>query len=67
MICPDELVALVAAMSIAIAKDLTIDQLNILSAVFVVLSDNLALISTQRENIENCCNSKDSNEQTKII
>lgn len=67
MICPDELVALVAAMSIAIAKDLTIDQLNILSAIFVVLSDNLALISTQRENIENCCNSKDSNEQTKII
>lgn len=67
MICPDELVALVAAMSIAIAKDLTVDQLNILSAVFVVLSDNLALISTQRENIENCCNSKDSNEQTKII
>ena len=61
MICPEELVALIATMAVGIAKDLTIDQINILSASFILLGDNLALISVQRGNIENCCNNKRSN------
>ena len=67
MICPEELVALIATMSIAISKDLSNEQLNILSAAFILLGDNLDMIAVQREVIENRCNSKQSNEQTEII
>lgn len=67
MICPEELVALIATMAVAIAKDLTIDQINILSAAFILLGDNLDLIAVQRENIENCCNNKKSKEEVNVI
>lgn len=67
MICPEELVALIATMAVGIAKDLTIDQINILSASFILLGDNLALISVQRGNIENCFNNKTPKEEVNVI
>lgn len=53
MICPDELVALVTAIAISLSKGLTIDQLNIFSAIFVQLGDTLDTIATQKTNIQN--------------
>lgn len=53
MICPDELVALVTAIAISLSKGLTIDQINIFSAIFVQLGDTLDTIATQKSNIQN--------------
>ena len=67
VICPEELVAIIATIAVGIAKDLTIDQISILSSAFVLLGDNLAVIAIQRENIENCCNMKRSKEEINVI
>lgn len=63
MICPEELVALVSALSVAIAKDLSINQLDILSAVLVQLGDTLATIAIQRNLIEECNENNEINNE----
>jgi len=55
MICAEELIVLISTIAIALAKDLSTEQIDILSAVFVQLGDTLATISLQRGIIEECC------------
>lgn len=47
--CPFELTATVGAAAAAISKNLTDEEIALLSALLVSLGDNLALILTQRE------------------
>lgn len=61
MICPEELIALISAIAVAIAKDLTIEQIDILGAALVQLGDTLVTIAVQRGRIEECCKSKETN------
>ena len=49
---PEELVALITALSIAISKDKSIDEINILSVILTQLADTLDTIATQRELLE---------------
>lgn len=58
MIGPEELAVLVNTLAITIAKDKTIPELELLSSIFVQISDTLATISIQRANIEACLESK---------
>ncbi|QSX06196.1 hypothetical protein JYG23_01655 [Sedimentibacter sp. zth1] len=53
MICPEELVAIVNALCVAIAKNLTIDELEILSTVLEQASYTFRAIVIQRINIKN--------------
>lgn len=49
---PEELVALITALSIAISKDKSIDEINLLSVILSQLADTLDTIATQRELLE---------------
>lgn len=55
MLSPNCLVSAITAAAIAIAKDKSNDELEILAAVFTQLGDTIATIVTQREICENCC------------
>ncbi|MFZ2539652.1 MAG: DUF6774 domain-containing protein [Oscillospiraceae bacterium] len=71
MICPSELAALINAASIAIAKGKTVEELNILSSIFVQIGDTLATISIQTSHIQLCCdkmnNSNNSPDKSEFI
>ena len=54
MICPEELAVMVNAVAIATAQDKSVEQIEILSAVFTQIGDTLATIATQKANIELC-------------
>lgn len=58
--CPEELVTLISTLSISIAKCRTSDEISWLSAVFVLLGDNLAAIAAQKA----CLASVDQTSQT---
>lgn len=45
---PCELVSVISSIACIIAKDKTIDELNILSVIFTQLGDTLATIATQK-------------------
>jgi hypothetical protein len=55
---PEELVALVTGIAIAISKDQTVDEINLLAVIFSQLGDTLATIATKREICENKENNK---------
>ena len=59
--CPWELTTAVDAAAAAIAKNLTDEQLALLAAVLVSLSDNLVLILAQRECEQETTDSKNTN------
>lgn len=50
----DALVILAALASVQIAQGLTGEQLELLSAFFEVLGDDLALLALRSDNSENC-------------
>lgn len=52
--CPEELAAMVNAVSLALSKGRCIEELNLLSAAFTQIGDTLATIAVQRQNICNC-------------
>lgn len=58
---PEELVVFVSAVSIAIAKDKSNEELNVLSSVFSQIGDSLGTIAAQREIIE-ASNKNDSDD-----
>lgn len=58
MIRPEELAVLVNTLAIAIADGRTIPEIELLSAVFVQISDTLAIIAIQKARIEECLESK---------
>ncbi len=45
---PCELVSIISSIACIIAKDKTVDEINILSAIFNQLGDTLATIATQK-------------------
>lgn len=47
--CPEELAAMVNAVSLAIAKNSSLNELTILSAVFTQIGDTLATIAAERQ------------------
>lgn len=55
---PEELVALVTGIAIAISKDQTVDEINLLAVILSQLGDTLATIATKREICENKENNK---------
>lgn len=70
---PEELVALTTSLAIAIAKDKSMDEINMLAAVFSQVSTTLATISVQRDILEKCAekeqeaqnkSNKDANKDT---
>jgi len=65
MICPEELAVLVNTLAISIAQDKSIEELNILGAVFMQLADTLITISVQRDNIKTCLEAKKDKENDK--
>lgn len=56
MLCPSEIATIVNAFSVAIAQGKTVEELNILSAIFTQIGDTLATIAIQTSNLENCNN-----------
>ncbi len=54
MIGPEQLAVLVNTLSIAIAKDRTIQQIELIVSILSQIADTLATISIQRANIEEC-------------
>lgn len=50
--CPEELVLFISTLAIAIAKDKSSDEVNLLSVIFSQLGDTLATIATCRGSIE---------------
>lgn len=65
MICPEELVTLITATAIGLAKGKSIEEIDILAGVFVQLGDTLATIAIQKGLIEDCCNtSNDANNKS---
>lgn len=65
MICPEELAVLINTLAISIAQDKSIEELNILGAVFMQLADTLITISVQRDNIKTCLEAKKDKENDK--
>lgn len=61
MICPSEIAALVNAISIAVSKGKSVEELNILAAIFIQIGDTLTTISTQTANIQQCCDNLKNN------
>lgn len=49
--CPEELAALAASLAIAIAKDKTTDELDLLAVLLSQISSTLATISVQKSNL----------------
>jgi serine/threonine protein phosphatase PrpC len=49
---PEELVIFISTVSIAIAKDKSEEELNVLASVFSQIGDTLATIAAQREILE---------------
>jgi hypothetical protein len=47
--CPEELVSIVTALAIAISKDKSTDEIDLLAIVFTQLSDTLITISAQKQ------------------
>ncbi len=58
MLCPNELVTLITATAISLAEGRSLEEINLLSAVFVQLGDTLATIIAQQEMINLCCQSQ---------
>ena len=50
-----DLVAAAAALSVLIAQDKTSEQIELLSAVFDMLADNLAMLALKAPSGEDCC------------
>ena len=50
-----DLVAAAAALSVLIAQGKTAEQIELLSAVFDMLADNLALLALKAPSGEDCC------------
>ncbi|SHO51421.1 DUF6774 domain-containing protein [Anaerocolumna xylanovorans] len=50
--CPEELAALAASLAIAIAKDKTTDELDLLAVLLSQISSTIATISVQKSNLE---------------
>ena len=59
--CPEELVLFISTLAIAIAKDKSTDEINLLSVIFSQLGDTLATIATCRGNMEENQEKNDSN------
>lgn len=57
--CPEDLVALVAALTIAIARETRLEDLGIYSAIFTALGDSLDIYATQCERLQDLCEEKD--------
>lgn len=53
MCCPESLAAVTTALSIAIAQGKSINELNLLSAIFNQIGETLETIVAQRECLEN--------------
>lgn len=50
--CPEELAALAASLAIALAKDKTTDELDLIAVLLSQISATLATISVQKSNLE---------------
>lgn len=64
-VSPDELVALSSIISIALAKDLTTDEVNALGNFLSSIGQNLSTIATQRE-FNEVCKGKSTDTQTPL-
>lgn len=58
--CPEELVTLVTALALAMAKEIPLEDLGIYSDIFVMLGDTLAVFISQSECLEAKCTIHDS-------
>ena len=56
-----DLVAAAAALSVLIAQGKTAEQIELLSAVFDMLADNLATLALKAPSEEDCCREEDEN------
>lgn len=61
--CPEELAALAASLAIAIAKDKTTDELDLIAVLLSQISSTLATISIQKSNLK----PKSSNEESSAV
>lgn len=52
--CPEELVAAITAVAIAIANCSTDEELPVLASAFNQLGDTIATIGAQRDRLKNC-------------
>ena len=60
MLCPEELATVTTAAAIGLAQGRSIEDLNILAAVFTQIGDVLATIAVQRGALEACCEPKET-------
>ena len=60
MLCPQEIAAIVNAAA-ALSEGRSIEELNILAAIFTQIGDTLATIAVQTENLQSFCNNCSSN------
>lgn len=58
--CPEDLIAIVSALAIAIARDTPSEELPIFAAIFTMLGDTLAVFSTQCEFLEDISKNKNA-------
>ena len=61
MLCPQEIAAIVNAAAVALSEGRSIEELNILAAIFTQIGDTLATIAVQTENLQSFCNNCSSN------
>lgn len=52
--CPEDLVALVSALTIRMAKDIPPEELALYSEIFLALGESITLYLVQKEYLENC-------------
>jgi len=58
--CPEEIVAIVSALTIRIAKETPPEELAVYSEIFQALGESISLYITQQEYLDNCCCKKDN-------
>lgn len=58
--CPEELVLLVTALALSMAKEIPLEDLGIYSDIFMMLGDTLAVYISQSEYLEAKCTTNDS-------
>ncbi|WP_312642153.1 DUF6774 domain-containing protein [Hydrogenoanaerobacterium sp.] len=61
MFCPEDLAAAVSAISIAVSKGRTVEELNVLAAVFTQVGAVIATIAVQKNNIQDCIENAQKN------
>ena len=59
IMCPEELIALVSALSIAIAKETSREELAVYSSIFSMLGEALGVYLDQTSYLEDKCKNKE--------